>query len=247
MVTPKSSFALLTMHKAASTYVGSILKEIFARRGYRPEDLAAEAFEAGVNEVDYIQHNIGRLAKTLAYFGPFRTESVAPILGVTSLRPIVHIRDPRDCVVSLYYSLAFSHVEPGPGPVLDQFLKDRRAFQEMGIDEFCFEGLRRGYDALGIMRRAVEARPNSVLSRYEDMVHDFDLWLRKLLDAAGVDIDERTFDNLKKDAAFEIPEDPLRHKRQVTPGDYKRKLRPDTQKALTDAFESDLRFFGYVL
>lgn len=242
-----SSFALLTMHKAASTYVGSILQEVFASCGYRTENPASEAFDAGVDEVDYILQNTERFAQSKTYFGPFRTESATPVSAIKSLRPIVHIRDPRDCVVSLYYSLAFSHVEPGPGPVRDKFLADRQAFQEMGVDEFCFEGLRRGYDALGIMRRVVEARSDCTLSRYEDMVSDFPAWLRDVLKTVGMQISETMLNGLQKDAVFDVSENPMQHKRQVTPGDYRRKLRTDTQKALTEAFEADLRFFGYAL
>ena len=241
------NFTLLTMHKAASSYVGSVLQAVFVSRGYRTEDLASEAFEAGVDEVGYILQNTARFARSRTYFGPFRTESATPVSTIKSLQPIVHIRDPRDCIVSLYYSLAFSHVEPGPGPVRDKFLADREAFREMGVDEFCFEGLRRGYDALGIMRRVVEARPDSTVSRYEDMVSDFARWLQDLLRTVDIQISETTLNSLQKEAVFEVSENPMQHKRQVTPGDYRRKLRADTQKALTGAFESDLRFFGYEL
>ncbi|WP_175108007.1 sulfotransferase domain-containing protein [Pararobbsia alpina] len=243
--TGRKSIALLTMHKAASTYVGSVLRRLFERCDYRAEDIAAEAFEAGTDEVSYIQRHLSRLGQPNTFFGPFRTESAVPVSSVVSVRPIIHIRDPRDCVVSLYYSLAYSHVEPGPGPIRDQFLADRRQFQQMGIDDFCFEGLRRGYDALGIMRRGAEARPDAVLSRYEDMVTDFPNWLERLAGSVDITVDKDILDTFCASTGFNVVEDPLQHKRQVIPGDHRRKLRQNTQDALTEAFKDDLSFFGY--
>lgn len=242
-----STPVFLTMHKAASSYVGSILQEVFARNQYQTEDLASEAFVAGMDEIAYIKQNISRLQRPKTYFGPFRTKSVTPLLELKALRPIVHVRDPRDCIVSLYYSLVYSHVEPGPGPVRDQFLKDRQQFRDMGVDAFCFEALRRGYSALGIMRKAVQELPGATLSRYEDMVADFGTWLRKLLSDINLDVDTELFSSLQRNAVFEVSEDPLQHKRQVTPGDHKRKLRLETQQAMTEAFVDDLLFFGYSL
>jgi hypothetical protein len=100
------------MHKAASTYVGSILKEIFARQGYRTEDIAAEAFEAGVNEVDYIRHNIGAACSGSPLFWPLSSRE-CPADRRSDLAPThsTHTRPQR--LRCLSYSLAFSHVEPG--------------------------------------------------------------------------------------------------------------------------------------
>jgi hypothetical protein len=42
-----------------------------------------------------------------------------------------------------------------------------------------------------------------------------------------------------------VKEDIYRHKRQVTPGDFRRKLSPSLQAQLSEAFETDLVFFGY--
>lgn len=40
-------------------------------------------------------------------------------------------------------------------------------------------------------------------------------------------------------------EDATKHKRQVTPGDHLRKLKPKTIATMTDAMRKELGFFGY--
>jgi hypothetical protein len=173
----KNSWALLTMHKAVSSFLGEILKMIFASRGYCVLDLAASAFSAGMDEKHYIESHTDLLRQAGFFFGPFRTDTAGVVAQVSQVRPIVHVRDPRDCLVSLYFSLAYSHPVPGPGPIRERFLAEREQFFAMSVDDFALEGLRRGYRALGIMREIVEQRPDGLLSRYEDLVTDFMPWV----------------------------------------------------------------------
>src|ERR1700689_783248 len=107
------SFMLLTLHKAGSSYVGEIFKEIFSKHGYLIFDPAAEAFASGFAEKAFTAGQGERLWEPHHFYGPFRTGSVSLATQLCPARPIIHIRDPRDCLVSLYYSLRYSHAVPG--------------------------------------------------------------------------------------------------------------------------------------
>jgi hypothetical protein len=247
VATPDDSWALLTMHKAASSYVGDVLSKVFASQGYATVDITSEAFAAGEDEVDFLRRHQGRLSRPRTFHGPFRTDAAAVVAETPGLKVVLHIRDPRDCVVSMYYSSAFSHIEPGPGPVRDSFLAQREIFRSWSVEEFALEGLRRGYRALGLMRNIMESRTDAVLSRYENLVTDFEGWLKDLADRIALPLNRGVLNELVASAEFDVVEDPFRHKRQVTPGDFRRKLSKRVQDRLTEAFREDLEYFGYPL
>ena len=85
------------------------------------------------------------------------------------------------------------------------------------------------------------------LVHYEDMVTDTDRWLDRLAAFSGQPVTEALRARLGPKIDFTVPsEDTTRHKRQVRPGDHRRKLAPDTIATLTRAFRPELDFFGYL-
>jgi hypothetical protein len=97
------------------------------------------------------------------------------------------------------------------------------------------------------LREAV-GKPNAVLVSYEEMVLDFGSWLRKFLAAFELgDIDETYRFVMSRYAETVKPsgEDVWSHKRKVTPGDYKEKLRPETISKLNQRFSEVLDALGY--
>ena len=53
MTEPRTSWALLCMHKAASDYVGNLLAPLFAAAGFETLNIDGLAFEKGIHEADY--------------------------------------------------------------------------------------------------------------------------------------------------------------------------------------------------
>jgi hypothetical protein len=240
----KSCF-FFTMHKAASTFVGHLLSRTFQSAGYGALDISAESFTAGVTEVDYVCCNRHRLLDANMFYGPFRSETALAVPLELPEQLVVHVRDPRDCVVSMYYSICFSHSLPGEGPARHEFLEWREKYREKGIDFFCMEGIERNYRALGIMREVVQRRPDAVLSYYERLVASPADWFVDVTTRLGISRNETPQISSLDEKEFVVLEDKFSHKRQVTPGDYKRKLKKETQIALSDHMKHDLQFFGY--
>lgn len=110
------------------------------------------------------------------------------------------------------------------------------------------------------MRRPADPAGVTLL-RYEDMVTRFDLWLWDFLrgitracrpDAAGAVVLHRRLQQVHARAVARhagdfqvVQENPLAHKRQVAPGDHRRKLRPDTVASLDRLFADVLACLGY--
>jgi hypothetical protein len=258
---PAMSLMLLTLHKAGSSYVGEILKELFSRHGYAVRDLAAAAFDAGLDISRFVADHVEDLSATGTFFGPFRGQGNGLPCHVSPAHPIVHIRDPRDCLVSAYYSLRFSHVLTS-GAEGDALLLVRQTLQDIPIDGFVLNVVRgeqltptASIDLnfsmnLKLLRDFMTTRTDAVLSRYELMVMEFPDWLVGLVEQLAFDVDwEIVIDIIERTNFLEnlrVVEDQLSHKRQILPGDFRRKLTPRTQDLLTAHYEEELRFFGYL-
>src|SRR2546423_7896010 len=91
-------------------------------------------------------------------------------------------------------------------------------------------------------------KPNVVLLSYEEMVLDFDSWLRKFLIPFGLAYADATYRFLMSrhgETVKPAGEDIWSHKRKVTPGDFKEKLRPETISELNLRFSEVLDALGY--
>ena len=194
-------------------------------------------------------------------FGPLRI--FVPVPQMEDTRILVHLRDPRDVLVSMFYSYCYAHggeVEGGQGV--------RREVADRGIDDFVLQmataeqapvsgdyGTGSGlWDLAGNVRRRYEdylsnlhGQPNSVFVRYEDMISDPTGWLSSVVGAfgdVGADQTEKIIEwlvlNLRVDG-----EDRWAHKRQVIAGDHKNKLRPETICRLNETFGDVLDRLGY--
>jgi len=194
-------------------------------------------------------------------FGPLRI--YIPVPRTEDARILLCLRDPRDVLVSMFFSYCYSHdgkIEGGKGY--------RGEVADRGIDEFVLRMATAElapvigdygtgtqlWDLAGNVRQRYEAyvsnildRPNTVFVRYEDMIADPASWLRAVACIFGFERPEH-IEPIGMDRAFHSKvdrEDQWAHKRKVTPGDHKQKLRPETISQLNDAFGDVLTQLGY--
>ncbi len=193
--------------------------------------------------------------------GPIRF--YVPVPEMDTSRLLLQLRDPRDVLVSMFYSYCYSHpgpVEPGQGcraevakQGIDTFVL-KLAESEVAPVEGDYGTSANLWDIAGnLMQRYnnyvehVLPHPNTIFVRYEDMVLNPSLWLQLVGEAFNCNRAEvlaniqRTFLNNP------IPnkENPLKHVRQVMPGDHRRKLKPETIQCLNNIFAPILQPLGY--
>jgi hypothetical protein len=242
------SWSLITLHRAGSAYLHEMLMRIFAANDYEPIDLCGEAFRKGVDTIEYVKEHLPDLQRRRdVFFGPFRADTAALVGGVRGLRPIVHVRDVRDCIVSMFFSQGYSHRLAGEGKVRIEQIQLRERVQALSIDSYVEEVLAGNAEFARMveLRSVCEQRRNAVLSRYEEMVGDFPRWIDNLARAARLKIPKGLREDLLREAEFKVSEDKHSHRRQVWPGDFRRKLAPETQAHLTERYRADLGYFGY--
>ena len=233
-----------THPKCASRYVLSILVRLADAEGmgsidfdayvtvdppprefdpYKPEGSLAQAFQPR----GYLYGAIGsyRLIPNLEYY-----------------RVVLNLRDPRDVLTSLYYSTAYSHAVISP-----KLLRGRKEAQGLSVDEFVManieevlQGYTRYCDTL--------LKSNALFLKYEQMVGDFEAWLARLVDYCELDQHQAIIQAILDEADFDVKkEDKYSQRRQVTPGDHRRKLLPATIAELNDRFGAVLATMDYPL
>lgn len=193
--------------------------------------------------------------------GPLR--GFIPFPQLAEAKALLHVRDPRDVLVSMFFSYCYSHKGQIPGDT-----GYRREAAERGIDWFVAHlseadpleiqgdyGTGAGLvDLIGNVRQRYQdyaerlmPLPQTTLLKYEDMMDRPDVWIEGLSNALGL-ADASGFEEIigtDSQAGAAANEDQWAHRRQATPGDYRRKLKPETVDRLNDLYAPYLDAFGY--
>ncbi len=242
----ESSVVFVTMHKAGSVFVTKIIAELTELRGMRHVDFAGEAFARGLIEWEYCVEGSQYLDVPGYFFGAFRGPYLDKLKDFRQSRVIAQIRDPRDCIVSLYFSYKFSHAKPGEGEQMKKFSEAREAAASSDIDTFSLSRAAEYRRRLELIDGFFKCHEGALLLKYEDMITDFSGWYERLCDYLEV---KPGYFLRKRHAREAAPEsasgDPNAHKRQMLPGDHQRKLKPETIAEINKTLSEMLTAFGY--
>jgi hypothetical protein len=179
-------------------------------------------------------------------FGTFRwLPQRLHIPALLTRKKILLVRDPRDMLVSAYYSCKESHPIPQAGKVRDSMERSRRRLQAMTVDEYArtsVDGLKSRY--FNVM--TLLTTRNILLRRYEDIIFNKGELVRDIAEFLEIDVsgDEMTA-IAKRHDAFPDTEDPGQHIRQVKPGNFANKLAVSTVEEITFKLRAILAEFGY--
>lgn len=177
---------------------------------------------------------------------------------------ILHLRDPRDVLVSMFYSYCFIHngeIEGDTGY--------RKEVAARGIDAFVLDkaseksSVYRGdygtgahvEDLIGNLPKRYNdymnklfGKPNVIFLKYEEMVTNYDKWLEKFIQPFPLQNKKAVIEELVNLSPKFFPkrsQDVMNHVRHVTPGDHKNKLKPSTIAQLNEIFANTLKTLSY--
>ena len=164
----------------------------------------------------------------------------------TEIRRIFHVRDPRDILVSEYFSFGWIHPTEGTG--LEAGRQER---QEVPIDEYVLTQCEKRTWPLEakfktLLDRDMDPEYDTIVT-YEMMVTRFRLWAERVLPAFGVRYPKLAARKWawRYRKEFQRSGESMTHKRRITPGDHRRKLKPATIEQLNQRFEEVLTRFNY--
>lgn len=228
-------------------YATEILQKLAHDLGMTYVNSEGDLWEAGQSLGKLLSGNdpekINNMFKTPGHiYGAFR--QYYPISEMEKYKVIVMLRTPRDVLTSLYFSIAYN---PGiPESQKTKIEAAREDARNKNIDNLVLDHspwLRTKYNQY---EKYLLAKKNVLLLKYEDMVTDFAVWLSEMFKHLEIKPSEQLTKELIDEAKFEVKEDIYSHKRQVKPGDHRRKLQVNTIKQLNLELQAILKIHGWV-
>lgn len=249
----KKSVIHFSVNKAATQYIKTLLHEIAINNDLIPIDFNAYAFETEHPYLDHLNETemtkYKHIFNTKGYVYSVFGGVIKNIDDFNSYDIILSIRDPRDILVSSFYSTAFSHdVPPITSNKRESFLQKRELTKKMGIDQFVIEESNRVYSVFNNYRNMLNKIDNRVsVVKYEDMITNYENWLDDLGSNTDLELSrslkEKFIDNYNKSKIKK--ENKYSHNRKGKSGDYKEKLQVSTIQYLNEKFGTLLEFYGY--
>lgn len=241
-------FYCFGIRKSGSTLLHKILSSMAVANGINVVDLPGKMFQMGFTFKDWAHLDISPLLRPGNLYSGFRAYPAAinQISDLAKAPKVFMFRDPRDALVSQYFSDAYSHSLPArEGSGHELFLKKRAAALETPIDEWVLE-------KCGPLRQTMMAYapllddPNCLSLRYEDYVFQKRRLIMKVANHFEWTMTEDKI--LRVLAAVDIvptAENEKKFVRKAIPGDHLDKLRPDTIKKLNHRLSAAMTTYDY--
>jgi hypothetical protein len=244
----RESVFVFAMPKAGSVLLENITRRLAAHVGLTYVSIIGEYFNLGIPHKDMPASTADIFLPKGYCYGGFRffprSFEMPPL---RQSRAILLVRDPRDMLVSNFFSMRDSHPEPGKALETVQLkLKMRDVARSVDIDEYvrkAAEGYRKN---LADYRESLSGMSGLKLFRYEDVIYDKRAWIADICDWFGWSVPywkrwwiARINDKMPKS------EESTAHVRQVHPGNFRAKLKPETIEWLNAHFAEEMAWYGY--
>lgn len=233
--------------KSGSVMLNALVTDLCRKSGrYAPVDIPSWLFSRGIPADDVAIDGLSDLfhAGGHAFVGYRSTPSWLPANLMQRSRRILLIRDPRDMLVSLFFSLSQSHPIPDEGTLSQRLERQRRETLEMGIERYVI-GPASDW-LLGALRSFADRVQGDgcLLIRYEDAIFSKRAMAWSISEHLSLGLDpEATDAAADRQDVFPSKEDPSQHVRRVTPGDHREKLSPAAIAQLDDKFAGVMELF----
>lgn len=242
-----------SLNKAATQYVKSILWSCAVENGMVPVEITDYAFNTDFpylgnlssEEMEKYKHIFKKTGYLYSVFG----QMVAGIPNLEEYKVILVTRDPRDILVSKYYSIGYNHPVPNRfGDKYDGFMSSRVKARNSTIDEYVIAESDRVYETFSRYQTLlIDKYKNIYLTTYEQMISDFEFFLTGLINYCELNVSREFIQSLLKEHEALKPkkENIYTHNRKGISGDYKQKLQPETIAYLNEKFDAVLKQYNY--
>ena len=242
-----------SFNKAATQYVSSILRRCAVENGIVPVGINEYAFNIDFPFLDHLSaeemQQYKHIFKSEGYLYSVFGGMIEGISNLEKYKIVLATRDPRDILVSSYYSVAYSHPVPRTsGRKQDTFIAKRSVARESAIDDYVLSESGKVYDIFSRYKDLLlDKYENVYITTYEQMVSDFESWLTNLIAYCELELSQEFIQSLLEENKANKPkeEDVTQHNRKGQPGDYQEKLQPETIETLNETFKPILARYHY--
>ena len=243
---------VLAVRKCGSSILNSMVADLARRNGRHYLDIAGQFYHADIPERLWREDPASRaLLVQGQVHGGFRAMPLIfaghPVYAAA--RKILLVRDPRDALVSEFFSNAYSHALPraaGNGGAARDMLELRQAALRASIETHVLRqaaALNRTF----MEYQAAAADPGTRVFRYEEVIMAKRDWMADIAAHFGWARPSDAFLDGMMGWADVLPETerPEQFVRRVRPGDHKEKLSRGVIARLDEILAPALRLFDY--
>ena len=249
-----NSVIFFTTHKCASNYVKELINYIESNYRYKTFDygklVGGLADELNINGQveDFLNINHEELfVLNGEIYGPQRMP--LNFNGLEKFKSIFFLRDPRDVLISSYYSFGYSHPEPSSENLKTIHQLKRKHIQNTSIDEYVIDFAKSWIlpiyaDYSNLYSNA----ENSLFLNYDLFINDTKKFLVSIFSFLDLKINDSDIDKLvKKASPISKNINIENHKRSGRSRQWEHELSEDTQKALTLLLNPILKEWNFKL
>lgn len=238
----------LGVRKSGSSLMNLILLDLAKANGYPVVLLPDVAFAGGYRYPDWNGHpELFRILRRGNLYAGFR-DAPSGLFGRPAFkdaRKILLVRDPRDALVSEFFSSAFSHRLPdrnAEGSLIEQRRQEAR---EQSVEDYVLAQAKQLNRTIDFYKPLLKDE-NLRLFRYEDVIFDKPAWIRAIAAQFGWEAPAALVDEIvaKRDIR-PTEERPTEFIRKVSPGDHRDKLSPAGIARLNAMLSPTWRQLGY--
>ena len=242
---PRSAI-FYTTHKCASTFVRTLFNVLLEDSAYELINYAGLIYQLGdqlnlVGDYELFLQN----AYSELYFShgkvyaPQRKYLDFP--GRNQFKHIFFLRDPRDVLVSAYYSFGFIHELPRNSTAKINFQEERAKIQDQGIDDFVLEQAKEWIiPQYQEYKQLQETAESHLYLTYDFFVGDTPNFIEKIVDYLELAPSQEKIELLTKKANPVQNQETMKHKRSGKTGQYLEKLKPNTITELNNLLSKTL-------
>ena len=240
----------LGVRKSGSTMFHRIVNFLAARNGVNVVDVPGTFFRNGFTAADWGAIDPAPILRPGNLYTGFRNfpASFAATEPFRAGRKVFMFRDPRDAIVSQYFSDAYSHSLPketASGDGRELFEKKRAEALGADIDEWVLGKIN------GLRRTLMEYAPMlddpaCLVFRYEDYVFQKRRLAHKVMRHFGWDVAPQALEKFMIEID-QVPdsEDKMRFVRKAVPGDHIVKLKAETVRRLNNRLSDVMAIYDY--
>lgn len=241
-----------SLHKAGSSLMNGMLERVCHLANIPGFSIPDTLFKEGVSENNWENddHILDLLKPGRVYYGFRQLPRVllSESLHLREKKSVLLIRDPRDALVSQYFSFGgrnISHKVPDKNK--EAFLEKLKATSHMDIDQYVLSNATSYLNKLKAYKNNLNF-DNVLIFKYENIYFDKRKFLIDIFNHFGIEVDSNILDEVadRNDIRPEV-EDVTKHIRKGTPGDHLNKLKPETINNLNEIFAEICQWYGYEL
>lgn len=240
-----------SIHKSGSTLMNKMINQVCIRAAIPGFSIADIMFQNGIPQLEWAEDEqiieligFGRIYYGFRFFPKLLMNE---LVNLREKKAVLLVRDPRDALVSRFFSAGGKHVSHVLPKNKENFLAMVQKTAHMDIDEYVIHSSGYYKNQLSAYKENLNF-DNVLLFKYEDIFFGKRKFLGDIFNHFKIDIDSKILDDvaLENDIRPES-EDISKHIRRGFPGDHVNKLKPETIRKLNNILRDICAWYGYDL